>query len=309
MNYGGSASLIRGNRCSCQIILNSRCEIVGGYFSEHNFKYHITNGSYTLDVPHCFEFTKEYFNANYKYKVYGQLFNVKKDTENTENDEAEDDPDETQLQFKGKWRMLNGARGGSVIMNQVPSGDNKKKGGKKSKARTKLYAGDYVFYGYCDYLPNIFKNKRQKKIELEFFDRRQKVECKFRLNKKVPGNVEGFIRLLLNGIEDDDGDRYKVVEDESEWDEYGGLHVVYENGYKMDGFFNGRDFMGVWKDENDERFGHFHFGRIGYNKLEDDSESDDDNDEEKEEVEDEELPVISSRFLLERAKSLESDDD
>ena len=63
-----------GSPCSCQLILNSRAEIVKGHFAENSFKYHITGGTYSYDAPHCVEFTKEYFH----YQVLRQLTRIRK---------------------------------------------------------------------------------------------------------------------------------------------------------------------------------------------------------------------------------------
>jgi len=309
--YGWGA----GNQCTCQIILNSRAEIIGGHFTENSFKYHITNGSYTYDRPYCIEFTKEYFNYNYKYKVYGAL----------QRDEQE------KLIFDGHWKLLDGLRGGRVRMNYLES----KLGAKQNQ---KLSGGQYQFYGHCEYLPNTTPNR--------FFSDRQRIKCCLRLNQR-DFKIQGFVKLLhgvraqtfgwldyrgldsilsqfaeqdgdANEDEDENDNVFVIDEKESEWDMYGGLHVQLLSGYVMEGFFNGEDFMGVVKDERLQRFGHFHFelytptqrgqdcSTNGDSKEdEDESESDNENDEDEQKLD----VLLSSSYDLQRAKSLDSDED
>ena len=312
--YGG------GNHCTCQIILNSRAEIIGGHFSENSFKYHITNGTYTYDKPYCIEFTKEYFNYNYKYKVYGQI-----DRSLDEN-----------LQFKGYWKLLNGSRGGNVKMRYIETD----KGCKKNQ---KLQHGKYQFYGHCDYLPNTARR--------EFFDDRQRIKCYLTLNEK-DYRIKGYVKLLkgtgysgfyrrsaISSIwldnddnitndtpssdsdDDDDKNIFIIDEKESEWDIYGGLHIQLINQYVMEGFFNGEDFMGVWKDDQFKRFGHFHYETFtpanddknsktkqGYDNNDGDDDDDDDNVDQHDEEEKNDV-LMSSSYYLTRAKSLDSEED
>jgi len=219
-----------GNVCKCQIILNSRSEIVSGHFSENSFKYHITNGSYCLDRQ-CIEFTKEYFNYNYKYKVYGQI---------------ERNLDNENLQFVGYWKLLNGSRGGNVRMHHVSS---------SGVDDERIQSGEYAFFGHCDYLPNADNNL--------LFDAAngQRIKCLLRLQQRDFG-INGAVTLLEQGSDGfmtSNGTVFAIDALESEWDQYGGIHCVLQNGYSMDGFFNGNDFMGVWKDDRLKRFGHFQY--------------------------------------------------
>ena len=217
-----------GNMCKCQIILNSRSEIIGGHFSENSFKYHITSGSYTYDEPFCIEFTKEYFNYNYQYKVYGQIGR---------------DCNE-RLEFCGFWKLLDGQRGGNVKMSYIQSAESER-----------IQCGLYEFYGHCDYLPNISDTH-----DLLFADG-QRIKCFLSLdgNQRINGRLQ---MLKGSGFDDDDDDEdmFVTVDGmESEWDEFGGMRIALMNGYVMDGFFGENDFMGVWKDAQLKRFGHFQY--------------------------------------------------
>merc|ERR1712083_528154 len=92
------------------------------------------NGTYTYDTQFV-EFTKEYFEYDCQYKVYGQI----------------ERSVHGQLEFRGFWKLMdssNGSRGGNVRMHYVERTQC------RGVSSSRIEPGTYRFYGHCDYLPN-----------------------------------------------------------------------------------------------------------------------------------------------------------
>merc|ERR1712228_524736 len=124
----------------------------------------------------------------------------------------------------------------------------------------------------------------------------QRIKCFLCLHQR-DYRINGRVQMLKEREYDDeivaDDDVFVIDASESEWDCYGGMHIVLMNGYVMDGFLGGNDFMGVWKDSELQRFGHFQY-EIIESGVKDELENVDGKEKDR---------------LLSRVRSLDSDDD
>ena len=131
-------------------------------------------------------------------------------------------------------------------------------------SRVRVAAGTYRLYGRCDQLPNVgerhsFGNGQRLKCVLTLTDAKDQVAGHVKL---VKGGQGGYYRFGANEEEEEEADEVDVFAVDaaaSQWDAHGGVHVRLENGYVMDGFLNGADYMGTFKDERLRRFGAFQF--------------------------------------------------
>mmetsp|Transcript_46948 Transcript_46948/g.57672 ORF Transcript_46948/g.57672 Transcript_46948/m.57672 type:complete len:423 (+) Transcript_46948:52-1320(+) len=290
------------NNAKCQLILNSKAQIMGGYFQENSFKYHITHGSFTYSKPYFVEFCMEYFNYNYKYKCYGEI---------TRDNETNN------LLFIGNWTTTNTyKRGGSIKMKYTYD--------EFKISMPKININDTLqFVGYpCVQYRNITNEQEQELREFIGYcnDNLMKIEVTLLKNSALSGylaiydnvsNTKYYGNTIFGKTVNCDNDNiiqtYNICSKKSIWDIYGGLTIYFkELNATFDGFYNGKEFRGVLAYSNSEsntneseRFGYFQWERLA-----DELHSDDETQTNDTNIDDN-IEITK----LKRQQSLDSDDD
>eukprot|EP01084_Bolivina_argentea_P081138 146960_1 len=258
MDYGNTGY---GNYCSCEILLNSNSQIIGGYFGEDittkMLKYHITKGTYNYKHS-LIEFTKHLFDYACEYKMYGKIYS------NLINNEFK-------LTFEGKWSTTTSQskRGGNITMQCIDNGKN-------NMNKVKINIGTYLFDKIVmKFRYNYIKNDSVTKF-IDLCDQKYQINdiiIKLNIDIKSDNIVNGYLCFYKNHndiIFDEKNAEclIHILPKFSEWDHYGGLKIVLENNCALNGYFNGNDYLGMLKFK-EKTFGNFEFQKVVLNNEND----------------------------------------